>query len=214
VVEALAGIDILCVRRALTLPLPGAAAQAALSPVPRTLGVAPPAAYREGGVLLLLYPRQGALTLALTRRAAHLNSHAGQISLPGGRREPQDASLAETALREAWEELAIPPAAVELLGPLTPLEIPVSGNRIHPWVGYTPRRPAFVPDACEVAELLEVALDHFLRPDLVCVEQRLIHGYEVTVPYYPLGEDKLWGATAMIMSEFVALLRDAGFNMT
>jgi len=197
------------VRRALRLALPGLSAQLLMCPRPRTPGLDLPAQYRDGGVLLFLYPRRGALHLVLTRRCDHLAVHAGQISLPGGLREPRDRSLAETALREAREELALDPAELELLGPLTPLEIPVSGYRIHPWVACSPLAPSFQPDPDEVAELLEVPLDGLLDPGMAGVETRTIRGREVEVPFYRVGEHQVWGATAMVLSELLELLRAA-----
>ncbi|MDI7277425.1 MAG: CoA pyrophosphatase, partial [Anaerolineae bacterium] len=172
-------------------------------------GVPPPARYRDGAVLLLLYPREGALHLALTRRCDHLAAHAGQISLPGGLCEAEDPSLAAAALRETQEELGLAPQSLELLGQLTPVEIPVSGYRVHPWVAYSPAQPSFRPDPCEVAELLEVPLAQLLDPGTVGEEQRLIRGREVQVPFYRLGQHKVWGATAAVLAEFLALLRAA-----
>ncbi|MGQ9681268.1 MAG: NUDIX hydrolase [Anaerolineae bacterium] len=198
------------VRRALQLPLPGAAAQQRLSPRPRTLGVTPPAEYRDGGVLLLLYPRDGELHLVLTRRTDHLPNHAGQVSLPGGLREPRDANLTDTALRETREELGLAADGIELLGPLTPLEIPVSGYRIHPWVAYTPRAPTFVPEPQEVAEVIEVPLSRLLDPATTACELRTIRGVTVTVPFFFVAGHKVWGATAMVLSEFVEVLKAAG----
>lgn len=202
-------LDIEFIRRALSLPRPGLTAQLLMCPRPRTPGVTAPARYRDGGVLLLLYPRNGSLHLVLTRRCDHLSAHAGQISLPGGLQEPHDRSLIETALRETQEELGLDTAGLELLGPLTPLEIPVSGYRIHPWVAYSPTAPAFDPDPDEVAELLEVRLSDLLDPLLAGVETRPIRGYQVEVPFYRLGAHKVWGATAMVLSEFLALVREA-----
>ncbi len=196
-------------RRALRRPLPGPAAQDIMSPRPPALGVAPPERYREAGVLVLFYPRAGELTLALTRRSDHLSAHAGQISFPGGLREPEDASLAATALREAREELRVPPLTVDLLGPLTPLEIPSSGYRIYPYVAYTPGRPFLRPDLYEVAALIETPLALLLQPAAVQLEVRMIRGLTVQVPYYRVGEHKVWGATAMVLSELIAAVRGA-----
>jgi 8-oxo-dGTP pyrophosphatase MutT (NUDIX family) len=174
---------------------------------PRWRGRVPaPAEYRDGAVLVLLYPCGGALCLVLTRRCDHLAAHAGQISFPGGLREPEDASLAEAALRETREELGLEIGGLELLGPLTPLEIPVSGYRIHPWVAYSPTRPAFRPDSAEVAELLEVSLAQLLDPLTVALERRTIRGQEVDVPFYAVGGHKVWGATAAVLAELLALI--------
>ncbi len=205
-------VDIELVRRALSLPLPGLGAQMAMSPR-RPAGMALPSRYLDGGVLVLLYPRNGELAVILTRRCDHLAAHAGQISFPGGLREAQDVSFAATALRETQEELGLDPAGLALLGPLSSLEIPVSGYRIHPWVAYSPVRPAFRPDPGEVAELIEVPIGHFLAPTSVECETRTIRGQEVEVPFYRVGVHKVWGATAMVLCELAALLRAAGAGL-
>ena len=203
-------IDLELVRRALRLPLPGVSGQLPMAPHPRTPGVLPPSQYLESGVVVLLYPHAGALWLVLTLRAENLAAHAGQISFPGGLREPEDASFAATALREMKEELGLDPATVELLGELSPLEIPVSGYRIHPWVAYAPLEPVFQPDPREVAALLTVPLAHLLDPANTGLETRILRGVEVTVPFYRVGAHQIWGATAMVLSEFLTLLRAAG----
>lgn len=203
-------VDIALVRRALRLPLPGPAAQAAMAPRPRAAGVDPPQEYRDGAVLLLLYPRDGALHIVLTRRCDHLAAHAGQVSLPGGACEAGDTCLADTALREAQEELGLEVRTLELLGRLSPVEIPVSGYRVHPWVACSPERPSFRPDPNEVAELLEVPLAQLLDPATVAEEEWLIRGHRVQVPFYRLCGHKVWGATAAVLAEFIALLRMAG----
>lgn len=195
-------------------PLPGPAAQVLMAPRPRTFVRGLPSEYRNAGVLLLLYPITApptgkALGVALTRRCDHLAAHAGQISFPGGLREPEDATLLETALREAREELGLEGSELEVLAALTPLEIPVSSYRIHPWVAYTPARPAFRTESSEVAELLEVPLDLLLDPATAAVERRVIRGYEVEVPFFFVQGHKVWGATAAVLSELLALLRGA-----
>lgn len=195
------------IRRAMQRPLPGPAAQQTMAPQPRVPLQRPPIRYKDAGVLLLLYSHGGGLHIALTRRCDHLADHAGQISFPGGLREPEDHSLVDTALREAREELGLDPDALELLGPLTPVEIPVSGYRIHPWVAYSPRRPAFRPDPCEVAELLEVPLALLLDPATLARETWVIRGFETDVPFFLVYGHKVWGATAAVLGEFIAMLR-------
>lgn len=194
------------VRAAMRRPLPGMAAQVTMAPRPRPFHPPDGSTPRQAGVLLLLYPVGGHLHLVFTVRPAHLDYHAGQVSFPGGGWEEGDASLMETALRETREELGISAEEIEVLGPLTPLYIPPSHNMVHPFVALAPRRPAFQPDSLEVAELLEVPLATFRDP-AIRGEDRTEQGrLEVVIPYYAVRGHKIWGATAIILAEFLALL--------
>src|SRR3954453_20336105 len=100
---------------------------------------------RAGAVLLLLYPDGDEIYVPLTVRTSSLRNHSGEISLPGGSADPTDNTLADTALREAWEELGISPGTVEIVTSLAQVWIPVSNFRITPYVGLTPARPTFTP---------------------------------------------------------------------
>jgi 8-oxo-dGTP pyrophosphatase MutT (NUDIX family) len=164
----------------------------------------PPANPKVASVLILLYPGADGLTLTLTRRTDTVENHRGQISLPGGAQE-NDEDLAQTALREAYEEVGIDPASVELLGKLTPLYIPVSGFRVHPFVGYSPHRPTFRSDPIEVAEVIEVPLALLLDPHTERTEVWDWRGQLVPVPFFQVGPYQIWGATAMILAEFLAV---------
>lgn len=194
------------VREALQGRLPGLMAQMTMAPRYRqmipTAGVEP----RQAAVLLFLYPVEGTLHLVLTARNKQLAYHSGQVSLPGGGQEAGDRSLAETALREAQEEIGIAQEEVEVLASLTPLYVAPSNNCIHPFVAYSPRRPRFSPDAQEVSALLEIALPALLDPSARGEEEWLRDGQPLLVPFFALGEHKVWGATAMILAEFVALI--------
>jgi 8-oxo-dGTP pyrophosphatase MutT (NUDIX family) len=194
------------VRAAMRRPLPGRAAQVYMAPRPRLFSPPPGVEPRQAGVLLVLYPVQDALHLVLTVRTANLEHHSGQISLPGGGWEEGDTSFQETALREADEEIGVAANGLELLGPLTPLYIQPSNNVIHPFVAYAPRRPVFQPNPEEVAELLEVPLSLLLDPATRHEEDWELHGMSLHVPLYVVGEHKIWGATAAVLGEFLALL--------
>ena len=194
-------------RAALARPLPGVEAQLRLAPHPR-FGWKPgeaPDDHRPGAGLLSLYPKNEAAHLLLTVRGRGLPQHAGQVSLPGGAVEPGE-SIEAAALREAREEVGIDAAGVRVIGRLTPLYVVVSGFLLHPVVGMLERRPAIRLDSREVERVIEVPLTDFEDQSRYGQEVRMYRGREVNVPFFDLGEDKLWGATAMIVSEFLCLL--------
>jgi 8-oxo-dGTP pyrophosphatase MutT (NUDIX family) len=194
------------IRQALSRPLPGRRAQMRMSIRPRlSLEARPPGHQpRQGGVLILLYPEDGRLYFPLTRRTETVEDHKGQISLPGGAREG-DEPLEWTALRETHEELGVDPQSVEVLGVLTPLYIFPSDYCITPHVAARPDRPTFVPDPVEVAEVLEVSLETLLDPTSRREEEWVLRGTATRVPFYQMGEHKVWGATAMVLSEFAVV---------
>lgn len=192
-------------------PLPGLKAQLKMVTKPR----AGNKVYHEvedscikAGVLVLLYPWKNQLHLVLTCRTARVDFHQKQISFPGGRQEKEE-NLEQTALREAHEELKILPESVRILGKLTPLYIPPSNSCIYPIVASTPTRPDFRPFSQEVAEVIEVPLDHLLGPQNIKKEIWTYKGSQIEVPFYSFQEHKIWGATAMVLAEFVDILRGA-----
>jgi 8-oxo-dGTP pyrophosphatase MutT (NUDIX family) len=165
--------------------------------------------YRDSAVLVLVYPGPEGLHLLLTRRTDRVEHHRGQISFPGGARENGE-TLEETALREAGEEVALRPGGVEILGRLRPLEIPVSGYLVHPFVAHARARPDFRPDPTEVSEILEPPLDLFLDEGRRRETEIVIHGTPRRVPIYDLPgveEPPLWGATAIMLSGLVERLK-------
>jgi len=162
---------------------------------------------RVGGVLLLLYCLNEELHLVLTRRREDLNAHGGQISFPGGRQEPGEL-LCVTALRETYEEVGIPETAVSLIGQLSQIYIPPSDFEVHPFVGwYENGRPQFFHNRDEVAEILEVPLSHLLNPNTRREEPWDFRGQQITVPFFDVDGHKVWGATAIMLSEFIERLR-------
>ncbi|MGM0400188.1 MAG: NUDIX hydrolase [Chloroflexota bacterium] len=196
------------VMRALQSPLPGLQAQLPMAPDPRVLpGDGCEGDARQGAVLLLLYPREERLFLLLTRRSAYVLRHRGQISFPGGAREPGDASLWQTALREAAEEVAVVPEEIRYVGMLTPLYIAASHFEVHPFIGYVPVRPVFAPNDYEVATLIEMPLRRLLAEDTKDEEVWVRGGIERRVPLYLYDDHIIWGATAMILCELETLLR-------
>ncbi len=192
------------VRQALDLTqFDGVAAQARMKPVPRATvrpsdqGGAP----RQGAVLLLLFHRDDQYRFVLTRRRDDLASQAPC------RGDDVKKELRDTALRETYEEIGIEPEAVTVLGCLRSLYILPSDFEVTPFVGWHPDSPAFVPQPSEVAEIIEVPLVELLYEDTRREEVWERQGFSMVVPYFQIGSHKVWGATAMMLSEFVERLR-------
>jgi 8-oxo-dGTP pyrophosphatase MutT (NUDIX family) len=195
-------------RTALGAPLPGLPAQLRMSPDPRPGTeriLEADLDCRRAAVLALLYPGTGGLNLVLTRRTEALANHRGQISFPGGSLDNGE-TVEVAALREAEEELGIQPGDPEILGRLSPLYIPHSGFCVYPVVAYMAQRPHFTANPDEVAEVIEIPLAHLLSPATCFQETWELRGAPVRVPFFAVGPHKVWGATAMMLSELLAVL--------
>jgi len=197
-------------RRRLAGALPGVDAQTRMAPQPRVWPESDEAALRPAAALLLIYPQEGEWHVPLTVRGAGLRHHTSQVSLPGGRVDPGE-TFEQAALREAFEEIGVVPSEVEILGRLTPVSIWISNHRLHPVVGAAVQRPDFNLAAHEVDRLIEWPLSRLRHPDSVGWEQRerSLPPYGIMdVPYFDIADARVWGATAMVLSEFLALVDD------
>jgi 8-oxo-dGTP pyrophosphatase MutT (NUDIX family) len=155
----------------------------------------------DAGVLVPLFFADDTLYVVFTRRRHDLPRHPGEISFPGGRREPEDADLRETALREAEEEVGLPPAAVDLLGALQPTPTIVSGYAIHPFVGLIEPGFQWVPSVREVDEVIELSVPALLAGyGRRRIERR---GLTIRSDSYQVGEHLIWGATARILGDLL-----------
>jgi 8-oxo-dGTP pyrophosphatase MutT (NUDIX family) len=193
-------------KKELKKPLPGTAAQMLMAPsLRRPANV--PIPMRNSGVLLLLYPVNDRLFTVFMKRTEYGGPHSGQISFPGGKFEDGDRSLVETALRESREEIGISPDAIEVLGTLSPLHIPISNFRILPVVGFMPEKPVFTTDSHEVDYLIETPLEILLKPEIVKTKTMTFGDLSFEVPYYDIDGNHLWGATAMMLSELLEVVR-------
>lgn len=186
---------------------PGPDAQLHMAPRPRPgwePGVLPEDA-RIGAALLLVYPRDDRAHVLLTKRPSSMAFHAGQVSLPGGGVEAGE-SLEDAALREAHEEVGLAAGFARTVGRLSPLHIPVSGFNLHAVVAVAKARPVWIPSEREVERILEIPID-----DLVDPERQVHDVFErpagtFDVPYFAIEGERVWGATAMILAEFLSLL--------
>ena len=196
-------------RERLAGSLPGLDAQLRFMPTPPRTGWTPgefPSDARIAAGLLLVYPGARGPSVPLTVRASGLKRHAGQISLPGGATDPGE-TLAQAALREAYEEIGVDPAHVRILGELTPVHVLVSGFTLHPIVGITDDRPSFSLDANEVEELIEVSVEDLQDASTIRQGTRTREGLAIEYPYFDLMGHQVWGATAMILGEFICVLQ-------
>jgi 8-oxo-dGTP pyrophosphatase MutT (NUDIX family) len=190
----------------LSAELPGSVGQELMAPRPRRQWPKgfDAARIRSAAGLLVFFPVRDAAHLVLTVRANTVR-HAGQVSLPGGVIEPGE-STEDAALREAHEEIGLPPAGLTVRGALTPLDIPVSGFRLHPVVATLDHRPTLRAAHAEVERILEVPLADLMRPATVVETAREREGVPFVVPGFHVAGVEIWGATAMILSECLVLL--------
>jgi 8-oxo-dGTP pyrophosphatase MutT (NUDIX family) len=187
--------------------LPGLEAQRRFAPYHVGPNWEAPTESRIAAALLLLYPHADGVAVPLTVRASHLARHAGQISLPGGATDPGE-TLVEAALREASEEIGVQPSLVRVLGELTPVHVLVSGFTLHPIVGVMDARPQFQAAPDEVEEVLEVSLDDIRDASRIRQGTRIREGIAIEYPYFDILGHQVWGATAMVLGEFICVLAE------
>ncbi|WGF86776.1 CoA pyrophosphatase [Marinivivus vitaminiproducens] len=154
---------------------------------------------------LIDHPAPDVTTVLLTQRTAHLRDHAGQVAFPGGRVEPEDKGPVDTALREAEEEVGLPPDRVEILGFLPPYDT-VTGFRIQPVVGWVRPPEGFRPQPFEVADVFEVPLGFVLDPANHQRRRGMRNGRERTFYVLPYENRYIWGATAGMLVNFARLV--------
>jgi 8-oxo-dGTP pyrophosphatase MutT (NUDIX family) len=163
---------------------------------------------RVGSVLILLYEEDGQLKFPLIKRPDYPGAHGGQISLPGGKKEPGEDSI-QTALREAQEEIGVGSQGVNIIGRLSEFHVIPSNFMITPVVASIHEVPEFMPDSYEVERIITGNISDLIRDDAVLTKEILAAGtYKMMAPHFEIGGEIVWGATAMMLNEFRLILRE------
>ncbi|MFH0866384.1 MAG: CoA pyrophosphatase [Bacteroidota bacterium] len=164
---------------------------------------------KNSGVLILLYPHNQSVYSVLIQRPEYKGTHGGQVSLPGGKKEAEDDDIIKTALREAQEEIGVNRNEIRIIGSLSRLYIPPSNFVIYPSVGYISKRPVFIPCAEEVDEIIEYDIMSLLDPEIKKITRiKILKIFSFNAPYFDVHKKIVWGATAMVLSEFREILAE------
>ena len=162
---------------------------------------------KPSSVLLLLYPEGEHIYVCLIKRTSTMTHHPGQISFPGGKFEKGDHSPEMTALREAQEEVGINPSLIQVIGKLSELYVEVSKFMIQPFLAWADQKPEFLLNAAEVEELILFPLTDFINHETILeTDMDTISGL-LRIKYYPFNSEIIWGATAMILSELIEIVK-------
>lgn len=203
------------IRTALYNVLPGEKAHQKMAPRPKFIegieGVhsCPPV---KSAVLVLIVPFENSLAIPFIKRSGAGKYHGGQIALPGGKMEKEDCNALQTALRECHEEIGVPEEQVSVLGVLSDIYIPLSNFNITPIVGTTLRLPEFTLSVDEVEKVILVKLSDLFNDTNKTTHSFVRHEHEIVAPGYKIGENFIWGATAMIIAELEQLMKSNTFN--
>jgi 8-oxo-dGTP pyrophosphatase MutT (NUDIX family) len=199
--------------RVLSRPLPGLKAHRLMVPLSRRLERArlqPPGDAAESSVLLFIHQVEELPAIAFIRRPSYEGVHSGQIAFPGGRKEPSDNDDLHTALREAEEEVGVGTKAcpdLRIHGALSHLYIPPSNFRVFPFVASCTQTPLFIADPEEVMEIIHIPVEELLKPEAVGEQDFSTSYSKVRAPCYVYRDIAIWGATAMMLSEFLTVAR-------
>jgi 8-oxo-dGTP pyrophosphatase MutT (NUDIX family) len=196
-------------RSELKKPLPGIEVQLQMAPPDRSLKNFPRVPQADASiaaVLIILYQHNDSVNTVFIQRPDYEGVHSGQISFPGGRKELEDTDIIKTALREAYEEVGVDLSEISVVGTLTPLFIPVSKTIVTPVVGWTNNKPAFKIQEEEVVYLIEGDLKKFLNPSIIKIKRFDILGEMRNIKYFDYEGHIIWGATAMILNELLAII--------
>lgn len=195
------------------MPLPGRASHYKMAPELRiqTLGTGlePGKMPKKAGVMALFYPDAANRThLLLILRKTYEGVHSNQIGFPGGKQEPEDISLLDTALRETEEEVGVERQRITVIRAMSDLYIPPSNFEVRPFIGLYNKQHPFVCQESEVEALVEIPFSHILDDGLITTRtMKTSYSGKVAVPAFELGGYIVWGATAMMLSEIKELLK-------
>ncbi len=160
----------------------------------------------DAAVLILLYKKGDDWHIPFIKRAEDKYAHSGQISLPGGKSETYDTNLQHTALRETEEEIGISQRDIELIGNLTSLYIPPSNFNVAPFAGiFTGKEIKFIPEKSEVDYVIEISVKELMNPQNLTCRDFNVKDLHFSTPCFNIRGDIIWGATAMIINEFLSI---------
>ena len=194
------------------LPMPGDDAHQKMKPkmangAPLKLSHSTPP--RKGGVLILLYEDEGVVRFPLIQRPNYEGIHSGQMALPGGRFEEEDENQYHTALRESNEEIGIDHSKIDIIGSLTEFFVAASNYMVLPVIGKVDYKPTFIPEPREVDEVVTPPVTHLVDPVRLKEKEITVRsGFTMHCPYFDLEGRTVWGATAMMLSEMVEILKE------
>ncbi|WP_317896799.1 NUDIX hydrolase [Aurantibacillus circumpalustris] len=197
-------------KTALAQTLPGAEAQYLMAPTHRQryeLRSLKAEEYKPSAVMILFCEdNSGNMFIPLTERMTYNGVHSGQISLPGGKFDKNDGDLSSTALRECYEEIGV--KEIEMIGKLTPLFIPVSNFLVHPFIGVSKiKNPQMKNQEREVKTILKIGLQNLLDDSIVKHGSITVGDVVIKSPWFEVENLKVWGATAMILSELKQIIK-------
>ena len=164
---------------------------------------------RKSAVMILLFPENGKLKTVFIKRSEYEGVHSGQISFPGGKYEQTDKTFEDTALRETNEEIGVAQDKIEIIGQLSDFYIPPSNFLVKVFVGYSDHKPLYIPDKKEVQSVVEVNLEE-LYDSRIITEKEFYSNFlklKINAPAYSINGVEIWGATAMIVSELLDVLK-------